>query len=94
MGAEPVQSEFGWHVIKIADKRMQPQPTFESLRAEIADSVTRNVITAHFDSLREGVELVRFNPDGSPMEEEAAEEEAAEDDPADVEAVEEEAPSE
>lgn len=89
MGAEPVKSQFGWHVIKIGDKRVSEQPTFESLRGEIADSVTRNVITAHFEALRETAELVRFNADGSPIEEEAAAEEMDEETPAEDGAIEE-----
>ena len=89
MGAEPVQSQFGWHVIKIEDKRVTEQPSFESLRNQIADSVTRNVITAHFETLREGAELVRFNADGSAIEEEAAEEEMGAEEPAEEGAAEE-----
>jgi peptidyl-prolyl cis-trans isomerase C len=82
MGAEPVQSQFGWHVIKIVDKRMTEQPSFESQREEIADSVARDVIVGHFEALREGAEIVRFNLDGSPVEEEAAEEDMGEERPA------------
>jgi peptidyl-prolyl cis-trans isomerase C len=94
MGAEPVKSEFGWHVIMIDDRRMSEQPSFESLRAEIADSITRDVITAHFEDLREAADLVNFNADGSPIEEAAAAEEepAAEEKPPAEEAPAEDAP--
>lgn len=33
--SEPVQTQFGWHIIKVEDKRTRPLPTFEEVREEI-----------------------------------------------------------
>lgn len=33
--SEPVKSQFGWHVIKVEDKRTKPLPVFEDVKGEI-----------------------------------------------------------
>ena len=64
--AEPVQTQFGFHVIKVEDKR-QVEPSFEETEPQIRQDVARDIVTALVEDLREGVEIERFNMDGSPM---------------------------
>ena len=33
--SEPVKTQFGWHVIKVEDKRAKPPPKFEEVKAQI-----------------------------------------------------------
>jgi len=33
--SEPVQTQFGWHIIKVEEKRDQPLPTFDQVKAAI-----------------------------------------------------------
>lgn len=68
VGPDPVESEFGWHVIKVFDKRRQPAPTFEESRGEIEQQLTRDLIAAHMAKLRADSEIELFNIDGSPIE--------------------------
>jgi peptidyl-prolyl cis-trans isomerase C len=68
VGPDPVQTEFGWHVIKVFDKRRQPVPSFEESRAQIEQQLTRDLIAAHMAELRAGAEIELFNLDGSPVE--------------------------
>ena len=65
IGKEPVQSQFGWHVIKV-DERRTRVPTFEEKEAELRDQVAREVVTALLDDVRKGANVQRFNLDGSP----------------------------
>ncbi|MBO6784892.1 MAG: peptidylprolyl isomerase, partial [Alphaproteobacteria bacterium] len=65
----PVQTQFGWHVIKVVDKRRQPPPTFEEARGQIQEQLTRELIAAHMADLRADAEIELFNIDGSPVEE-------------------------
>lgn len=37
----PVKSQFGWHVIKLEDKRTRPVPPFEQVRPQIENYVVR-----------------------------------------------------
>ena len=66
---DPVQSEFGWHVIKVFDKRRQPAPSFEESRGQIEQQLTRDLIAAHMAKLRADSKIELFNIDGSLIEE-------------------------
>jgi peptidyl-prolyl cis-trans isomerase C len=69
----PVQSQFGWHVIKVEDKRKTAPPSFDEvkdqLRSQISDDIIGNVV----DDLRKDAKVERFQLDGSPMPEKPAE---------------------
>ncbi|MEK9707316.1 MAG: peptidylprolyl isomerase [Alphaproteobacteria bacterium] len=68
VGPDPVKTEFGWHVIKVVDKRRQPPPSFEESRAGIEEQLTRDIIAAHMTKLRADAKIEMFNFDGSPIE--------------------------
>ena len=38
---EPVQTQFGWHVIKVEDKRPQEKPKFEDVAAQLRQQLIR-----------------------------------------------------
>lgn len=40
--SQPVKSQFGFHVIKVEDKRKKPVPTFDQVKEEIRAFVVRN----------------------------------------------------
>ncbi|MFQ5972632.1 MAG: peptidylprolyl isomerase, partial [Alphaproteobacteria bacterium] len=66
----PVQTQFGWHVIKVEDKRAIEPPTFEQSRARIQGEMARDAITAHIAQLRSSANIQRFGLDGELIEEE------------------------
>lgn len=66
VGPDPVQTQFGWHVIKTVDKRRQPPANLEESRARIRDLLTREFIAAHMSELRADAEIEVFNIDGTP----------------------------
>ncbi|WP_295556431.1 peptidylprolyl isomerase [uncultured Hyphomicrobium sp.] len=39
--SKPVQSKFGWHIIKIEDRRTKPLPTYEEVREQIVSSMVQ-----------------------------------------------------
>lgn len=55
--AEPVQTQFGWHVILLEDTRAQQPPGIESMRVELTTLVQRQKIEAYLESLRESAEI-------------------------------------
>jgi peptidyl-prolyl cis-trans isomerase C len=63
---EPVQTQFGWHVIKVLDKRAR-EPSFEETEPQLRDQLAREIVTALVTDLRDGAEIEQFNIDGSPM---------------------------
>ncbi len=66
LGPDPVKTQFGWHVIKVIDKRRKPPADLEESRARIQDLLTREFITAHMAELRANAEIETFNLDGTP----------------------------
>lgn len=68
VGPDPVQTDFGWHVIKVLDKRRQPAPSFEESRPILEQQLTRELIATHMAELRSKAEIQIFNLDGSPVE--------------------------
>ncbi len=49
--AEPVQSQFGWHVIKLEDTRPLSPPAFESVEQQLKQLVTQDKFQAYLDEL-------------------------------------------
>ena len=39
--SKPVQSQFGWHIIRLEEKRNRPLPTFDSVKERILSSLTQ-----------------------------------------------------
>src|SRR5574342_1325687 len=39
--SDPVKSQFGWHVIRVEDKRSKPVPTYDEVKEQIAQYLTR-----------------------------------------------------
>ncbi|WP_374444965.1 peptidylprolyl isomerase [Stella sp.] len=63
----PVKSQFGWHVIRVTDRRQMAAPTFEAAREELSDEIAREVVDAHVKSLRESAKVEVYNADGSAL---------------------------
>ncbi|EFO33503.1 cell-binding factor 2 [Roseibium sp. TrichSKD4] len=49
---EPVQTQFGWHVIKLEEKRKKPKPTLEDVSAGLRQQLTRERYTKVMEDLK------------------------------------------
>lgn len=54
---EPVQSQFGWHVIKLEDKRAKQPPAFDDVKDQAKQAVIRDKYFALVKSLRAGAKV-------------------------------------
>ncbi len=54
---EPVQTQFGWHVIKVEDKRAQQPPAFDQVKDQIRSSLIRDNYFALVKQLRAGAKV-------------------------------------
>jgi len=52
---EPVQTQFGWHVIKLEDKRRQEKPAFESVAGELRQRLIREQYEAKMAELKDAI---------------------------------------
>ncbi|QQP90301.1 peptidylprolyl isomerase [Skermanella sp. TT6] len=68
----PVQTQFGWHVIKVVERRQSTPPTFEEVQEQLRSQVSEQVIGELVEDLRSDARVERFQMDGSPMPEQPA----------------------
>lgn len=50
--AEPVQTQFGWHVITVSDKALQPAPPLEEMRDQLVNNLSRQSLGRLLEGLR------------------------------------------
>lgn len=55
----PVKTDFGWHVIKLNEKRNQPEPELATVLEEIKQALTSAAIDERISQLKESVNIVR-----------------------------------
>ncbi len=55
--AAPVQSQFGWHVIKLEDTRAAAAPPFEEVKEQVKVIVQRKKLQAYLEELRKGAKI-------------------------------------
>lgn len=72
----PVETQFGWHVIRVEERREQAVPSFEESREELRAELTQEVINELVGRLRGEAKVERFNLDGSPLEKGGSEDSA------------------
>ena len=66
--AEPVQSQFGWHVIKVEEKRNKPAPSFEDTREQIDTFLGRKAQQDLILGLRQKAKIERLDESGKLVE--------------------------
>lgn len=49
--SEPVKTDFGWHVIKLEDRRVSPPPTFEQMKEELKNQLGRKAVAEYIESV-------------------------------------------
>ncbi|MBK8083956.1 MAG: peptidylprolyl isomerase [Devosia sp.] len=55
--SEPVQSQFGWHVIKLEERRMSPPPSLEQMTPQLGQQVMYEAFDASVLSLKAGMAI-------------------------------------
>lgn len=53
----PVKSQFGWHIIKVEDRRQRPLPTFEDVKDRIIGSMVEQKAQETITGLREKAQI-------------------------------------
>lgn len=62
---KPVQTRFGWHVIKLEGTRTAPAPKLEEVGDQIRQQIIQEGVAKVLASAKTGVTVEKFNPDGS-----------------------------
>jgi peptidyl-prolyl cis-trans isomerase C len=65
--SDPVKTQFGWHIIKVEDKRIKPTPTFEQVKSQIENYVAHRAQAALVEKLRSGANIERLDKPAAPL---------------------------
>jgi len=63
----PVHTQFGWHVIKLEDRRTGKAGTYEQVAPQIASQMTQQIVFQKLQELRSQGKVELFGPDGKPL---------------------------
>ena len=59
--SDPVKTQFGWHIIKIEDKRVKPTPTFDEVKGQLQNYVARRAQAELVANLRKSASIERLD---------------------------------
>ncbi|MBK1635010.1 peptidylprolyl isomerase [Rhodovulum adriaticum] len=62
----PVQTQFGWHIVKLNDSRLKEAPTLEEVRPELVQQIQRDAMEAAMEELTDAAEVERAELDLDP----------------------------
>jgi peptidyl-prolyl cis-trans isomerase C len=60
--SEPVQTQFGWHVIKVEEKRTRPLPTFDQVKDNIMIQLTQQKAKTTLKDLHDAAKIDVVDP--------------------------------
>jgi peptidyl-prolyl cis-trans isomerase C len=70
--SEPVHTPFGWHIIKVEEKRDQPPPTFDQVKDEIITQLVQQKAQEVVGDLRKAAKIEIVDPELKKAMEDAA----------------------
>ncbi|OSP54646.1 peptidylprolyl isomerase [Pseudoruegeria sp. SK021] len=60
--SDPVQTQFGWHVIKLVETRLQDTPPLSEVEGELVEQIQQDVIALRLEELETASEVSRAEP--------------------------------
>ncbi len=64
--SDPVKTQFGWHVIKVEDKRIKPTPKFDEVKGQIENYVAHRAQAELVQKLRSAANIERLDQPATP----------------------------
>ena len=63
--SDPVKTQFGWHIIRVEDKRTKPTPTYDEVKGQLQNYVARRAQAELVDNLRKSATIERLDQPAS-----------------------------
>ena len=64
---KPVKTQFGFHVIKVEDRRTANPVTFDEAKDDLQSQLSQQAVSQYIETLRTEAKIERFGPDGKPL---------------------------
>jgi peptidyl-prolyl cis-trans isomerase C len=64
--SDPVHTQFGWHIIKVEDKRIKPTPTYDEVKGQLENYVAHRAQAQLVDNLRKTAKIERLDQPPAP----------------------------
>jgi len=64
--SQPVKTQFGWHIIKVEERRTKPFPAFDQVKDQVLRYVVQKAQTELITKLRGEAKIVRAEPEPAP----------------------------
>ena len=64
--SDPVKTQFGWHIIKVEDKRIKPTPTFDDVKSQLQTYVAHRAQAELVQKLRSAANIERLDQPAPP----------------------------
>jgi peptidyl-prolyl cis-trans isomerase C len=61
----PIKTQFGWHVIKVEERRVAPPPTYDEAKASIKGELSQQAVQKVIEGLSKTAEVKRFDINGN-----------------------------
>jgi len=65
---EPVQTQFGWHVIKVEDRRTVEAPTFEEVKPQLEQKLRQNELFVLIQQWKDEADIETYDINGGALE--------------------------
>lgn len=59
----PVQTQFGWHIVKLIETREKPVPTLDEVRADLTAQVQQQAVIAELEALKGKAQITQVDGD-------------------------------
>ncbi len=64
---EPVQTQFGWHVIQVEERRTRPEPEFEAVKPQLEAQLRQAVLNELVENWQKEAKIQKFDINGEPV---------------------------
>jgi peptidyl-prolyl cis-trans isomerase C len=68
IGPVPIHNEFGWHIVKVEERRLVAPPALSEVREKIRQELTAQAVQAAIADARSQAIIHKFNLDGSEID--------------------------
>lgn len=66
--SEPVETQFGWHVIKVEDRRDRPEPDFETVKPQLEQQLRQEAMAELLQEWQKEAKIQKFDINGEPIQ--------------------------